>query len=322
MTAFGVTSKGLSVEKYTLSTGDLTVSFLTLGAAMHEVRLRGVDHSLTLTSDDLSNYETTMRHHGTLIGPVANRISPARVTLDGMTYELERNQDGRIHLHSGAGATHRQVWAVEDASETRLAMALDLIDGACGLPGNRKVRVVYEVEAPATLRMTVTGTTDAKTVMNFANHSYWNLDGSDRFDGHVMTINADHYLPTDQDNVPTGDITPVAGSAMDFRTRRNMVAGEPALDHNFCLNGWDGTLQPALTLTGKNGVSLDMATDQRGLQIYDCRKPNRPGRGAYEGLALEAQGWPNAPHNAAFPSIEVTPASPYNQVTEWRLRKG
>ncbi|MEP4640499.1 MAG: galactose mutarotase, partial [Yoonia sp.] len=102
---FGTSSTGVDVEKVTISAGDLSVSILTWGAIIQDVRLAGVDHSLTLGSDDLADYEGGLRHHGSLIGPIANRISNARVKIDGMMYELERNQDGAIHLHSGAQAT-------------------------------------------------------------------------------------------------------------------------------------------------------------------------------------------------------------------------
>jgi len=321
MTHFGTASTGDDVVKRTIQNGDLTVSLLSWGATVHEVRLNGVDHNLTLNADTIEGYEGEYLHYGTLIGPIANRISPARVTIDGMTYELERNQTDNIHLHSGKQATHRQNWIFAEVTETRAVMTLDLIDGACGLPGNRVITAVFEVLPQATLRLTITGTTDAKTVMNFANHSYWNLDGSESYDGHSLQIAADHYLPCDADNLATGEVADVTDTPMDFRKARVVKAGEPPFDHNFCLSDKSEPLRDVMTLRGASGLEMTMATDQAGLQIYDARSPSRPGKGPHEGLVFEAQAWPNAPYNPRFPSIEITPEAPYSQTTEWRFRQ-
>lgn len=321
MTPFGTTKDGQDVQKITLTAGDLTVSLLTWGAVIQDVRLTGVDHSLTLGSDTLSDYEGDMRHHGSLIGPIANRISNGRIRLDGMMYELERNQDGRIHLHSGAQATHLKVWDVAQVSETSATLTLPLPDGACGLPGNRQITATFTLTAPATLTMSVTGTTDTKTCMNFANHSYWNLDGTAHYDGHQLQINADHYLPSTADDYPTGEIDDVSETAMDFRQARKVAANDPPFDNNFCLSDHRTALRDVLELTGTSGVRMTVGTTEPGIQIYDARDAQRPGREPYEGLAIEAQGWPDAPNNPAFPSINVTPDAPYVQTTRWTFSR-
>lgn len=321
MTHFGTTQTGDDVTAHTIGNDDLQVTILTWGAAVQDVRLKGVDHSLTLGSETLADYEGELLHFGTLIGPIANRIGTGRVTIDGMTYELERNQDGRIHLHSGAKATHRQIWQVAEQTKTKLTLTLDLMDGLCGLPGNRTITAIYEVAEAATLNLTITGTTDAKTMMNFANHCYWNLDGSDRYDGHQLMIKADHFLPCDASNVPTGEIADVTDTPMDFRQARSVTAGEPPFDHNFCLSSSTEPMRDVVTLRGLSGVEMTMATDQPGLQVYDGRSPARPGRDLYEGLVFEAQAWPDAPNNPRFPSIEVTPDQPYTQSTQWRFTR-
>lgn len=321
MTVFGTTQTGQDVHQITLSAGELTVNLLTWGTVVKDVRLQGVDRSLTLGSDNLSDYEGEMRHHGALIGPVANRISTARIKLDGMMYELERNQDGRIHLHSGAQATHLQIWHITEVTTNSATLTLDLADGVCGLPGNRKISVTYTVTAPAMLTMKVTGTTDTKTCMNFANHSYWNLDGTDHYDGHQLKIAADHYLPCTPDDYPTGEINDVSGTAMDFREAKAIKLNDPPFDNNFCLSDGQKHLRDVLELTGTTGVQMTMATTEPGIQVYDARDAQRPGCGTYEGLAIEAQGWPDAPNNPAFPSIIVTPDTPYRQTTRWSFKR-
>ncbi len=319
MTPFGITQSGKDVHKITLTEGDLTVNLLTWGAVIQDVRLRGIDRSLTLGSDRSADYEGDMRHHGSLIGPMVNRISTARVRLDGMMYELERNEKGYIHLHSASDGTHLQVWNVAKVTANSATLTLALADGVCGLPGNRQITATFTVTAPATLTMTVTGTTDTKTLMNFANHSYWNLDGTPTWDGHKLQITANRYLPGTADDFPTGEIANVAGTDMDFRSTRTIGRNNPRLDNNFCLSDQRVPLRNVLWLTGQSGVHMTMATTEAGIQIYDGRQAQRPGRSTYEGLAIEAQSWPDAPNNPSFPQITVAPDEQYNQITQWRF---
>jgi len=320
MTYFATASTGDEVTKHVIENGDLRVSLLSWGAAIHEVHLKGVDHNLTLNCETIEGYEGDCRYFGTLIGPLVNRISPARVTIDGMSYELERNLAGMIHLHSGSQATHLQNWTVTEASESRVVMSLELIDGACGLPGNRVITATFEVLPANRLRLDISGTTDAKTVMNFANHSYWNLDGSDTYEGHSLQVTADRYLPCDSNDLATGEIADVSGTPMDFRTAKVLKAGKPAIDNTFCLSDTLQPLRDVMVLRGASGVEMTVATDQTGLQLFDGRSPARPGRKPHEGLAIETQAWPNAPHNPCFPNIEITPNAPYSQTTEWRFK--
>ncbi|MCA1774267.1 MAG: hypothetical protein LC676_01255 [Loktanella sp.] len=161
MTPFGTTSKGCDVHKLTLTAGDLTVSLLTLGAIVQDVRLAGVDHSLTHGSDDLADYEGAMGYHGAIVGPIANRISTSRVRIDGLDYELERNEAGKTHLHSGSGGTHRRIWTVAAQSDRSATLVCDLPDGEAGLPGNRRIEATFTVTEDAALTLTISGTTDA-----------------------------------------------------------------------------------------------------------------------------------------------------------------
>ncbi len=318
---FGTSKTGDVVEKLTIGAGDLTVSVLTWGAIVQDVRLRGVPYSLTLGSDTLADYEDAMMHHGSLIGPIANRISNARIKIDGMMYELERNQDDRLHLHSGKEATHRRQWALVDQSDTHVTLNCTLGDGACGLPGNRSFTVTYRVEAPANLTMELHGTTDTKTAMNFANHSYWNLDGTETWAGHALQIAAKSYLPSNEDNAPTGEIVPVAGTQMDFRQLREVTPDTHPFDNNFCLATHRLPQRDVLILRGASGVQMTLATTEPGVQVYDGRAAERPGRNTYEGLAIEAQCWPDAPNHVGFPSILMGPDEPYAQTTTWRFEK-
>ncbi|MEN8894652.1 MAG: aldose epimerase family protein [Yoonia sp.] len=300
-----------------LSAGDLSVHILTLGAIVQDVRLRGVDFSLTCGCSSLTEYQGACRLHGALIGPIANRISNARVKIESMMHELERNQDGRIHLHSGKDGTHLQDWTIVTQSDDAVTLELALPDGMCGLPGHRVIRATYQVSAPACLTLDITGTSDTDTMMNFANHSYWNLDGSNEWSGHHLKINADCYLPITDDATPTGNIADVTGTQMDLRSGRAVHSGTDVFDHNFCLSDMRTELRDVLELTGQNGLRMIMATTEPGLQIYDGRGTPTP----YQGLAIEAQCWPDAPNNRKFPSIKLAAGDTYHQTTSWRFER-
>ena len=321
ITAFGKSGAGAPVEAITISAGDLTATLLTLGCTLHSVYLKGAPHSLTLGSDALADYAASMLYFGAIVGPVANRITCAQTNLNDKILSFPANENGNL-LHSGDSGTHTQLWTIADTTPNSVTLTLALPNGMGGFPGNRQISAAFQIDAPATLRLTITATTDADTLMNFANHSYWNLDGSDQWSGHSLQIAADHTLPTDAALLPTGDIAPVTNTDFDFRKLRAWTQGEPPLDTNFCLSSAKTTLRPVATLTGKSGLSMTLATTEPGLQIYDAQRTARPGRHPYEGIAIEAQGWPDAPNHPGFPSINAAPDAPYTQITEWRFTIG
>lgn len=320
ISAFGVTSEGQAVQKITLGSGSLTASLLTWGSVLQSVRLDGVDRDLTLGSDSLADYEGEMRHHGSLIGPVVNRIRGASARLEGRALRFDANQDGRHVLHSGSAGTHLKVWRLAEATDTACTLTLTLPDGEGGFPGNRRVTARWTVERPATLRLEVWATTDAPTFINFANHSYWNLDGTETWAGHRLKVAASDYLPTTAEFVPTGEVATVKSTDMDMRRGKLISPGSPPLDNCFVLGRTRETLRDVLWLDGLSGVGMTVSTTEPGIQVYDGRNAIRPGHGAYEGIAIEAQNWPDSPTHADFPSIVLSPGETYAQVTEWRFR--
>lgn len=321
MIHFGTTQKGEEVAMVALVAGDISVKVLTLGAIVQDVRIAGLQHGLSLGSDSLADYEAQMGYFGSIVGPIANRISNARVRLDGMMYELERNENGQTHLHSGADGVQRKVWKITKQTSDSVTLTLNMPDGMAGLPGQRDINVTYSVSAPATLTMTLHGKSDATTCMNLASHIYWNLDGTNTWAGHSLRLAAEHYLPVDDYVCPTGEVVPVAGTAMDFRETRLLEIGAPALDHNFCLSNDVMPLRNVLWLTGQSGLQMTVATTEPGIQIHDASRSHRPGKVPYEGVIIEPQRWPDAPNNSGFPSIKVTPDRPYHQTTSWTFAR-
>ncbi len=316
---FGTTARGEAVQRITLTNGALCASVLTLGAALQGLWWSGIPHSLTLGSDRLADYEGAMRHHGVLVAPVVNRLSGGRAMIDGVLHRLVANQDGLHTLHSGPTGSHLQVWTLAEATETSATLTLTLPDGLGGFPGNRVVTAIFSVPDDATLRLQITARTDKPTLFNAANHSYWNLDGTPDWSGHTLQIDAARYLPTTASFAPTGEVRATQGSAFDFRSPRKITPAHPALDNAFCLSDHPRALTPVLTLTGQSRVSMTVATTDASIQVYDGRAAIRPGHGAYEGLAIEPQNWPDAPNHEGFPSIALNPGQTYRQTSEWRF---
>lgn len=321
ITSFGTTASGKKVERVTIAQDGLSAAILTKGATLQSVRLEGVAHDLTLGSDDLAQYEGKLRHHGALVCPVVNRFTGGKATIGGKPFQFETNQDGLHMLHSGAAGTQHKVWQIASADATSVTLALDLPDGEGGFPGNRRVEARFSVLPGARLRLEITATTDALTLFNAANHSYWTMDGAETWDGHTLQIAANSYLPTTDSFAPTGEIADVAGTPMDFRRGRKITRADTALDHNFCLSGGRQPIRDVLWLTGASGLKMTIATTEAGVQIYDGRNAMRPGHGIYEGLAIEPQSWPDAPNHPGFPSIELKPGETCAQVTEWRFNR-
>jgi aldose 1-epimerase len=319
---FGGLADGRAVQAVTLAAGDVTATILTWGAILQDLRLAGVGYGLTLGSESLADYQGQMRYHGALIGPVVNRLTGARAKIAGQDHQFEPAPDETFSLHSGSAGTHLKLWDLGAVNDTSVTLSLNLPDGDGGFPGNRTVTALFSLTPPATLRMQLSVTTDAPTLINFANHSYWNLDGTADWSGHRVQVAADHYLPTTPDFTPTGAIVSVDGLPMDFRQSRSLSPGQPDLDNNFCLSATPQPLRDVLCLTGRSGVTLTVATTETGVQLYDGRNAIRPGRGTFEGIAIEAQAWPDAPNHTGFPTIELAQGDCYQQVTEWRFAKG
>lgn len=325
---FGQTSTGEAVHRITIADGALSAAILTLGVALQDVRLDGTAHSLTVGGPTLAPYEAEMQFCGTIVGPVANRIGGARAVIDGQTYRFDANLNGKHTLHGGSGATHNRVWTLADHGPVHATFHLHLKKGDGGFPGDRHLSARYRI-ANRALELTLSASTDAPTLMNLANHSYWRLDDAPTFAGQTLKIDAESYLPSTPDDVlPTGEIAPVTGSRFDFRRPRRLGAGnEGLIDTNFCLSQTRQPLRPVAWLTGRSGLTLEMATTEPGLQVFDghildmpvCPGNDGPPHRAYSGLALEPQFWPDATNNPNFPSIILRPGETWTQTTTWRF---
>lgn len=314
MTRFGTLRDGGDVQSVTIAAHGLRATILTLGAILQDVRLDGVDHSLTIGSNDLADYEGAMKYFGCIVAPVANRISNATTVINAEHHQFEPNQPPHT-LHSGSTGAFQSVWHIDEAGQNRVVLSIILPDGLGGFPGTRHIKAGFEiVEGPA-LRLTITTTTDAPSIVNATNHSYWNLDGTADSGAHRLRLAADHVLPVDDASLVTGEVADVTDTAFDFRTAKPITPDAPPLDNTFCVAHDRRDLTECAWIMGASGITMAVSTTEAGVHIYDGRDSG------YQGIAVEAQGWPDAPNHPHFPRIDITPDAPVVQVTQWRFSR-
>lgn len=321
--AFGLLPDGTGVDEITLRAPGIEARVITWGAVLRDlVVLRGSEtpRHVVLGLNSIEDYLTYSRNFGAICGRVANRIARGRMTIDGRDHALTTNVLGRHTLHGGTTGFSRRVWTVGEADTASVTLEHVSPSGEEGFPGTVRAHCVYRLEAPATLRIVLTATTDAPTALNLAPHPYFNLDGSASIDAHRLTVAADFHTPTDDEGIPTGEIRMVAGTGYDFRSARALGdAARPAkgYDGNLVLRrgGAAPGLLPVATLASPGGdLTMQVQTTEPGLQLYDAPTLDLPvagvdGRryGPRAGLAIEPQRFPDAPNHAHFPSVILRP---------------
>lgn len=311
---FGTTPAGELLQLLTLQNDELTIGITNYGARMLSFVYGDVD--LLYGPKTPQELMDDTCYCGAICGRVANRIARGTFTLDGQEYTLAVN-NGPNHLHGGIVGYNARVWSIDEATDTCLRLSLVSPDGEEGYPGTVHITATYRLEGRA-LTLELRATTDAPTLLNLTNHAYWNLTGSGIVDDHTLQVNATEYTPMIA-NIPTGDISPVAGTLYDLTTpaplgeRNAPGAIEGGYDDNYVLPA-PGIMRDAAVLS--NGwLTLRVATDAPGLQVYTGDYLPLP-RG---GVALEAQNYPDSPHQPHFPSIILRPGETYTRTIRWSL---
>ncbi|MCF6445810.1 aldose epimerase family protein [Nereida sp. MMG025] len=314
LTHFGTLPDGQEISKITLQSDDMTVGILTFGATLQSVVHACAPRNLTLGFNTIAPYLETGHFAGGIIGPVANRIAGAQASLGGSNHRFEANDTGNT-LHSGAASWHLKNWHIADQGPGFVTLSLRSTAGDGGFRAAYHVTATYQLIGPH-LTLAIIARADAATWIAPAQHSYWNLSGADTIDEHTLSVAADHYLATDAQGIPTHR-APVKGTSFDLR-RASPIA-QRRLDHNFCLSDTRRTLTPAATLRSPEGLSLDIATTDVGLQVYDGGFLDVAGHGPRSFIALEAQGWPNAMNRPDFPNTRLEPRQIFHQITRWTI---
>ena len=331
-TLFG-THAGADVLEVTLrSDAGAEAKIISFGAVLRDLHVpsKAGPQRVVLGFEKLEDYPAHSPHFGANPGRVANRIGHGRFTLDGVTYEVDKNQAGKHLLHGGKAGFGMRVWTLAEHDRRSATFVLISDDGDMGFPGRVVTTCTYRLLEPATLHVSFTATTDKATPINLAHHSYFNLDdgGLSSTRSHRLMLNALAYLPVDDELIPTGVVQPVEGTPFDFRQARPIEAGGAAYDHNFCLAAARGALhQGAWAQGAQSGVEMEVWTTEPGIQFYDGERAGRDVPGlegrrypAHAGFCLEAQVWPDAPNRPYFPQAVLWPGAIYRQTTEYRFR--
>jgi aldose 1-epimerase len=344
---FGQMPDGRDTTLYTLENDRLLVRITDFGGRMVSIEApdgQGRREHVLLGFDNLAAYRANGGSFGTLLGRYANRIAGASFTLDGQTYQLSRN-NGDATLHGGAAGFDKAVWSVASAEAEptpTLVLTHRSPDGDQGFPGEVSVQATYQLNSDS-LSLAFEARTTRPTVINLSAHPYFNLGGAAMGDvlNHEVTIAAEAFLATDAGQIPTGEIRPVAGTPFDFRQKMPLGArirqADAQLfhglgyDHCFVL-GSEVAAKPSPAVRvrdPRSGRILEIHTDQPGVQVYTANKLTGAfaGHGGIvyrqsSGLALEPQGFPDAPHHPGFPSQVLRPGEIYRRTIRYRFLAG
>ena len=340
--SFGALDDGTPVTAYTVSADGhgIQLTVLDLGATVTRLRmpLRSNGFAdVALGLHDARDYAApTSAYLGATVGRYANRIAGARFTLDGTPHKLSANE-GTTCLHGGPGGFSTRLWTVVSSDDSSVELELRSPDGDQGFPGTVTARVRYAV-GPDAVTIEHRAHTDAPTVVSLTNHTYLNLAGEGTVDEHRLTVAADGYLPVDPRSIPLGHVEPVEGTPFDLRhgavlgdrvgADHAQVSQAGGIDHAFVIDG-EGLRLAARLEHPPTGRVLEVSSTQPSLQVYTGHKldgtlTDRGGRvlEPRAGIALECQGYPDAPNQPAFPSAVLRPGEEYRATTVWRFSEG
>ncbi len=332
---FSADVDGAPVAIYTLRSPEIVIQVTNFGGRVVNLFTKdraGKWENIVLGHDNVQDYITPPgeRFFGATVGPVANRIGKATYELDGQVWKTDPNDNGVNTLHGGFNAVDMKVWEVKSADEKAIELGLVCPDGDGGFPGNLDVTMRYELDGNDFI-VTIDATTDKATPVNFTHHPFFCLNGErgGSAEDYYFTLKASNYLPIDALSIPTGEIAPVEGTPFDFRTRERIGArigddneqlrNARGYDHNWCLDREtpDQVESACLLEDVVSGRKVEVLTNRPGMQVYTGNFFE--GEDYRASIALEAQDWPDAVNQPAFPSIILRPGEKYHHVTVYRF---
>jgi len=343
---FGVTKAGANVNEYILSNAcGVSVSVLDYGCIIKNIIIptKNGPVDVVIGHDTMADYETDFTSEGNtccgaFVGRYANRIENAVFSVGGRVYHLKAN-NGPNHLH---GCFERKLYPAKTFGDTLLLEA-ESPDGEDGFPGNLKIAARYTLTEDNAFRMDYRVTSDADTIVNLTNHSYFNLEGGGDVLSQKLRIYASHFLEGNDQTCPTGRILPVEGTPMDFTagkligrdidtgySQTTMAGG--GYDHCYVIDRGRGSSQSicAWASSEKTGISMKLYTTQPGIQLYtanflqNCPAPGKGGEPMrkYGGFALETQHFPCSPSHPEFPTTILRAGKVFRATTTLRFLPG
>lgn len=341
---FGKTKDGISVDRYTLSNASgMKVQIITYGGIITTIQVpdkEGKTQDVALGFETLNDYENSSPYFGALIGRFGNRIANGKFSLEGKEYSLVQN-NGENHLHGGTKGFDKVVWTAETAMVNNVAqLKLTYVskDMEEGYPGKLAVEVIYSLTETNALEVEYKATTDRKTVVNLTQHTYFNLSGDSDILGHELRLNANTYLPVDENLIPLGELRSVEGSPFDFKISKKIgkdiektdeqLERGLGYDHCWVLNDPNTGLRSAAILSDPvSGREMEVLTDQPGIQFYSgnfldgtLRMKNSDSfYGPRSGLCLETQHFPNSPNEPNFPTVVLNPQEEFYSKTVFKF---
>jgi aldose 1-epimerase len=344
--SFGTLPDGRAVDLYTLKNGGVTVKITNYGATITEIDTpdrHGNSHNITLGFPDLAGYVTNTTGPGTTyfgatIGRYANRIGGAMFELNGVTYHLPANNNGNT-LHGGPNGFHTKLWSASSSvgpDGPAVTFSYTSPDGEEGFPGTLVTQVTFTLTRQGALDMKYQATTDKDTVINLTNHAYFNLAGEGSGDVYdqLLRIDASSYTPVDATLIPTGQIAPVAGTPLDFRSLTPIGARirdsfqqlvlAHGYDHNFVIDQQkkSGLSEAAFAVDPGTGRTLRVLTTEPGVQFYSGNFLDGSLVGTSgttyrqgDGFTLETQHFPDSPNKPNFPSTVLRAGDTFQSET-------
>ena len=335
---FGKNKHGQDTTLYTFRNSQGMVMTVTdYGATLHSLLIPVGDElrDVVLGYDDALGYDSPSgTYFGATIGRNSNRIGGAAFTLNGKRYTLPDNDNGNS-LHSGPEGYSHRLWSVKDITPNSITLSLHSPHGDQGYPGNLDVEVTYTLTEDNSVRLAYRAKADADTVINLTNHSYFNLSGHTSGDilGHKVWMDADFFTDADAASIPTGEILPVEGTPMDFRTAKTIgqdigvdycaLNFGRGYDHNWCLN--NGGKFAKVIRCEVEDLAMDVLTDLPGVQMYSgnflYKEAGKDGA-VYlhrNGICFETQHYPDSMNHPNFPSAICPAGKIWESVTEYRF---
>lgn len=336
---FDTTITGQQVSLYLLRNSGTTVAVTNFGGRIVSLFTTAGDNTIrdvVAGFDSIDGYLNSSEvYHGTIAGRYANRIAGGCFNLHGKEHLLSVN-NGQNHLHGGPQGFHNKVWNVIDVSENTIVLEHISKDGEEGYPGNLKTTVTYTVLQNG-IRIQYTATTDAPTILNLTNHSYFNLDGGggSTIHNHRLWLNADKFTPVNEHLIPTGEMALVSNTPFDFRelqtigsrihTEHQQLQYGRGYDHNFILNKKTNELSVAGAAWSSDGkLKMEVLTTQPGIQFYsgNFMQGQNMLKGGYKdefqsAFCLETQHFPDSPNQPSFPTTVLEKGETFTSETQY-----